>query len=388
MRNDNGHDSSTRSIPWLHLFLGFASGLVFAALFFVLGRLSASRDEVQSSPSAEASEPRAVIARGDLAQDETSTIALYQTVRPSVVNITTVSRRRDLFTREVQEEREGSGSGFIWNREGHIVTNAHVLSGGNSVVVTLADGSSWKGTVVGAHPDKDLAVVRISAPKEQLKPILVGTSEGLQVGQKTFAIGNPFGLEQTLTSGLISALNREIQSVTRRPIAGVIQTDAAINPGNSGGPLLDSAGRLIGVNTAIYSPSGASAGIGFAIPVDEVNRLVPQLIQHGQVVRPILGVRLANDTQASQWGIEGLVVLAVEPNGPAATAGIQGARADDEGRILLGDVLIAVNGKPLRKRRDLDLFMDQQNVGNRVTVTVRRQSDELEVEVKLGGMSP
>ena len=245
-------------------------------------------------------EPRAITPRGDLAEDEKTTIQIYEQASKSVVFITRLRLQRDYLSLNVQQVPEGTGSGFVWDKAGHIVTNYPVIQGADSAQVTLADHSSWKARTVGAYPDKDLAVLRIDAPADKLFPIAVGTSQDLKVGQKVFAIGNPFGLDQTLTTGVISALNREIESVTHRPIQGMIQTDAAINPGNSGGPLLDSAGRLIGVNTAISSPSGASAGIGFAIPVDEVNRVVPQLIAHGKVTRPGLGVQVASDQQAKR----------------------------------------------------------------------------------------
>jgi S1-C subfamily serine protease len=226
--------------------------------------------------------PRAVTARGDLAADEQSTIELFRSVSPSVVHVTNMTAQRDWFSRDVYTVPRGSGTGFIWDEAGFIVTNFHVIDGASVVRVILADGSRYDSSQVWGYPDQDLAVIHIDAPRAKLRPIALGTSHDLQVGQRTLAIGNPFGLDHSLTAGVVSALNREIESANGRPLRGVIQTSAAINPGNSGGPLLDSAGRLIGVNTAIVSPSGASAGIGFAIPVDEVNRLVPQLIAHGK----------------------------------------------------------------------------------------------------------
>jgi S1-C subfamily serine protease len=229
---------------------------------------------------------RLVTARGDLAEDEKNTIDLFESASGSVVYITGIELRRSFFSLNIYEIPQGTGSGFMWDKDGRIVTNYHVIEDASRVEVTLADHSSWKAIVVGVSPDKDIAVLQISAPVDKLRPILIGESKNLRVGQKVFAIGNPFGLDQTMTTGIVSALGREIQSVTGRTIQDVIQTDAAINPGNSGGPLLDSAGRLIGVNTAIYSPTGASAGIGFAVPVDIVNRVVPEIIKFGKVMRP------------------------------------------------------------------------------------------------------
>jgi S1-C subfamily serine protease len=226
--------------------------------------------------------PRPVTPRGALAADEVAHIELFKRTGPSVVHITTLATQRDMFSMNVQQVPRGTGTGFVWDDAGHIVTNFHVIQGGTGVRVTLADQSSQDAQLVGAFPDRDLAVLKITPAKDKLPPLAIGSSRDLQVGQRVYAIGNPFGLDQTLTTGIVSALNREIESFNQRTIRGVIQTDAAINPGNSGGPLLDSAGRLIGVNTQIASPSGASAGIGFAIPVDEVNRIVPRLIRDGR----------------------------------------------------------------------------------------------------------
>ncbi|HWN66203.1 MAG TPA: trypsin-like peptidase domain-containing protein, partial [Haliangium sp.] len=246
------------------------------------------------------SEPRAITARGDLAADEAANIELFRSVAPSVVHITNLKAGRDRMNLNVFEIPQGSGSGFLWDEQGHVVTNYHVIDKADRVAVTLYDNTVWPGTIVGAAKDKDLAVVKITAPLEKLRPISVGSSRELQVGQKVFAIGNPFGLDHTLTTGIISGLNREIRSISQRTIYDVIQTDAAINQGNSGGPLLDSAGRLIGINTAIYSPSGAFAGIGFAVPVDTVNRIVPQLVSSGRVVKPGLGISTLRPEIAAQ----------------------------------------------------------------------------------------
>jgi S1-C subfamily serine protease len=331
--------------------------------------------------------PRAVAARGDLAADEKATVELFKAASPAVVYITNIARRRDFFSLDVFEIPQGTGSGFIWDRQGYVVTNFHVLQGGNSFEVTLADHSTWDGRPVGVEPDKDLAVLKIEAPADRLRSIAVGTSHDLQVGQKVFAIGNPFGLDQTLTTGVISALGRQIRSVTGRAIKGVIQTDAAINPGNSGGPLLDSAGRLIGVNTAIYSQTGSYAGIGFAVPVDTVNGIVPQLIAHGRVVRPGLGIVPANDALAERLGVEGVLVVEVSEDGGAAAAGIRATRRDAFGRLVLGDVIVSIDGQPVRSNDDLVGLLEQRKVGDRVKVELLRGRERLEVGVVLKALS-
>ncbi len=325
--------------------------------------------------------------RGDLAEDEKSMIALFRQASPSVVHITTLAVRQDAFSFDVLQIPQGTGSGFVWDADGHIVTNFHVIQDADAATVTMADHSNWKAHPVGAYPDKDLAVLRVDAPRAALHPIPIGTSHDLQVGQKVFAIGNPFGLDQSLTTGIISALGREIQSVTRRPIRDMIQTDAAINPGNSGGPLLDSAGRLIGVNTAIYSPSGVSAGIGFAIPVDEVNRLVPQLIRHGRVIRPGLGVQVAPDRLAAELGLSGVLILGVVPDGPAAKAGLRATRRMQGGRIELGDVIVAIDGQGVRSVEELLTALDRYQVGARVKVTLLRDGGQVVIEVVLESVS-
>jgi S1-C subfamily serine protease len=328
--------------------------------------------------------PRPVTARGELAPDEQATIAIYKQSRPSVVHITTLKVQRDSLNLNAQQVPEGTGSGFVWDEGGHIVTNYHVIQNADAAQVTLADRSSYRANLVGAYPDKDLAVLRINAPKDKLHPLLIGRSDNLQVGQKTFAIGNPFGLDQTLTTGIVSAVGREIESVTRRPIKNVIQTDAAINPGNSGGPLLDSAGLLIGVNTAIFSPSGSSAGIGFAIPVDEVNRVVPELIAHGKVTQPGMGVQLVPDQIAQQNHIEGAVIMSVQPDSAASQAGLRGLRQDDQGRTRLGDVIVSIDGKPVKKVNDVYTILSEHKVGDVVTVGVQRNGQTEEVKVTLG----
>ena len=326
--------------------------------------------------------PRAITARGDLAADERATIELFRSVSPSVVYITTLMTR-DIFSLNLSELPQGAGSGFIWDPDGHIITNFHVLQGASAARVTLADHSVWDAQLVGVAPDQDLAVLYIPAPKSSLQPIAVGTSTDLLVGQKVFAIGNPFGLDQTLTTGVISALGREITAVTGRTISGVVQTDAAVNPGNSGGPLLDSAGRLIGVNTAIYSPSGVSAGIGFAVPVDTVNRVVPQLIRHGRVIRPGLGVRIADDTTARRLGLKGALIIQVDKGSAADTAGLRGTRRDANGRLLLGDVIVGIAADPVESSGDLMNALDKRAVGETVMVAILRDGERRTMQVTL-----
>ncbi len=331
--------------------------------------------------------PRSVAPRGELLPEERATIALFRQASPSVVNITAIGVERDFFTLNLYQIPQGTGSGFVWDGTGNIITNFHVIQNADVAQVTLADQSNYRARVVGVAPDKDIAVLRIDAPANRLHPIPIGTSKDLQVGQKVFAIGNPFGLDQTLTTGVISALNREIESVTRRPIQGVIQSDAAINPGNSGGPLLDSAGRLIGVNTAIYSPSGASAGIGFAIPVDTVNRIVPELIRSGKITRPGLGVQIADEQIAERLGVAGVLVVDVVRGGAAAKAGIRPTRRDAEGRLRLGDIIVAVDGKKVATPNDLYLLLEKYKVGDVVTVTLLRDGRTVQTRVTLEGVS-
>jgi S1-C subfamily serine protease len=318
-----------------------------------------------------------------LNEDERSTIELFRAASPSVVFITSIAIRRDVWTLNPVEIPAGSGSGFVWDTKGHIVTNFHVIQNANAAEVTLADHTTWKATLIGAAPEKDLAVLHIDAPASGLHPIPVGTSSDLQVGQTVLAIGNPFGLDQSLTTGIISALGREIESRTQVPIRDVIQTDAAINPGNSGGPLLDSSGSLIGVNTAIASPSGASAGVGFAIPVDTVHWVVPDLIQNGKLVRPALGVQIASNPVAESLGVEGVLVLEVVAGSGAEAAGIRPTRRAASGRVVLGDVIVAVDGEAVENGSDLALTLEKKRVGDKVKVTVMRDQKRVDLEIKL-----
>lgn len=327
-------------------------------------------------------EPRAITARGDLAADEKNTIDIFRNTENSVVYITSIAVRRNLFSLNAFEIPQGVGSGFVWDRYGRIVTNYHVISDASRIEVTMADHSRWKGVLIGVAPDKDLAVLQIDAPSHLLKPIPVGEAENLLVGQKVYAIGNPFGLDHTMTSGIISALGREIQAITGRVIKGMIQTDAAINPGNSGGPLLDSAGRLIGVNTAIHSPSGAYAGVGFAVPVEEVNRVVPQLIKNGRLIKAGIGASLADDRLVKRLGLTGILILSVEAGGPADKAGLR-PTTQYRGQIVLGDIITALNGNPVNSYNDLRDELDQYRVGESITLTVQRDGREVKLPISL-----
>ncbi len=324
------------------------------------------------TPARAEATPRAISPRGPLGADELNNIAVFKAASPSVVNITALGLERDFFSLNVQQVPQGTGTGFVWDAQGHIVTNYHVIQGASGARVTLADQSSFKAELVGAFPDRDLAVLKIDAPPAKFRPLPLGTSRDLQVGQKVYAIGNPFGLDQTLTTGLVSALNREIESVTHRTIRGAIQTDAAINPGNSGGPLLDSAGRLIGVNTAIYSPSGASAGIGFAIPVDEVNRIVPRLIRDGRMVRPSLGLSSATTELNRTLGLpKGVAIVRLQRGGPAARAGLKAFVRGDTG-IVAGDVITAINGEAIDTLDDMLTVLERLNPGDNCMLTLWR----------------
>ena len=362
-----------RPLPWITSFVAALGAAVLGAL----PAPAAARSDVPLA--------RAVAPRGPLSADELNHIDVFRRISPSVVHITTLATQRDLFSLNVQQVPSGTGTGFVWDNAGHIVTNFHVIQGGSAARVTLSDQSTHEARLVGVFPDRDLAVLKIDAPAAKLPPIPLGTSRDLQVGQRVYAIGNPFGLDQTLTTGIVSALGREIDSFNGRTIRGVVQTDAAINPGNSGGPLLDSAGRLIGVNTQIASPSGASAGIGFAIPADEVNRIVPRLIASGRITRPAIGVTAAPAGFGRSLRLpDGVPLVAAVPNGPAARAGLLPFRRAPDGGVLMGDVITAVNGEPVASLDDVLTVLEQRQPGDTVTLTVWRNGRVRKVAVVLG----
>jgi S1-C subfamily serine protease len=341
--------------------------------------------------------PRPITPRGELTPLEKTNVEIYERNRVSVVHITTQVQQSSFFGKGVVPA--GTGSGFVWDDEGHIVTNFHVIQDANAARVNITDKdgnkTSYRAWFVGGRPEKDLAVLWVDAPKSLLRKVEVGSSSDLKVGQVVYAIGNPYGLDQSMSWGIVSALGREIDSVIQgRRIKNVIQTDAAINPGNSGGPLLDSAGRLIGVNTAIYSKSGASAGIGFAIPVDTVNEVVPELIRQGKDSKPTaperkktkpgLGIQVASDDLAQENGVkEGVVIARVLPGTPAARAGLVAARLDEKGNVVLGDIIVGIDETPIRTTKDLFQALNRHRVGETVTVKILRGDEEISKKITL-----
>jgi S1-C subfamily serine protease len=338
--------------------------------------------------------PRAAADSPRLRDDERQTISLFEDAAPSVAFITTQVREVDYWTRNVFEVPSGTGSGFVWDDRGHVVTNFHVVQdairSGGSAKVTLGD-DAYEASVVGFARDQDLAVLLIDAPRETLVPLRLGTSADLRVGQQVYAIGNPFGLDYTLTTGIVSALGRTIQAVSGTTIFDVIQTDAAINPGNSGGPLLDSGGRLIGVNTAIYSPSGASAGIVFAVPVDTVSRIVPELIESGQVTRPVLGVHLdqrLSESVTRRLGVKGVLIREVVRGGGAAEAGLEGTAMTRRGRVIPGHIITKIDGNAVTSVGDLLGRLGSYRPGATVRLTVWRDGETKEVDVRLQAPAP
>ncbi|MDR7038782.1 2-alkenal reductase [Methylobacterium sp. BE186] len=353
--------------------IALAAVIVLLALFVAQPYLTAFLFSAET--------PRAVTARGDLAPAEATTVALFERASPSVVHVfaQAAAQGRALMSLDDPDEQEQgqggtqTGTGFVWDAAGHVVTNNHVVQAatqaGGSVSVRLSSGEVVPARIVGTAPSYDLAVLQLGRVAKTPPPLAVGTSADLKVGQAAYAIGNPFGLDHTLTTGVISALQRRLPTGEGRELSGVIQTDAAINPGNSGGPLLDSAGRLIGVNTAIFSPSGASAGIGFAVPVDVVNRVVPDLIRNGRVRNPGIGIIAGQEATASRLGIDGVVVLRVLRGSPAASAGLRGVDLQT-GEI--GDVIVGVGEKPVHRLADLTAAIEAAGLGQTVDLTVER----------------
>jgi len=367
--------------------------LIVALLIVIAALLYRYAIPIQSDLLNPNAERRPVTPRGELSDVEQTQIDIFNGASPSVVHITTAAYGL-LSNFEVGEVPRGTGTGILWSEDGYIVTNNHVLQESERRYVTLADNSTHEARVVGVEPNYDVAVLKIDVGHRKLPTIPIGTSSDLQVGQNVYAIGSPFGLDQTLTTGVISGLGRELPSETGR-IRDVIQTDAAINPGNSGGPLLDSAGRLIGMNTAIFSRSGTSSGVGFAVPVDSINRVVPDLIKYGSNQRPILGVSIFSDSYFRRFvrlgalpaDAEGVLIASVVDGTGAAAAGLRGT-VIEPGNVEMGDLITAVDGRSITDSSSLFDALDRYEPGETVTVTVMRDGNELEVPVTLQGDVP
>lgn len=319
-----------------------------------------------------------------LLPDEQNTIEVFNAASPVVVNVSSLRYARDFFSFDVSEVPAGTGTGFFWDKIGHIVTNFHVIEDANRLLISFKDGSTSEARVVGVEPNKDVAVLRVDKPRQlAFEPLQLANSTTLMVGQKAIAIGSPFGLDQTLTRGVVSALGRQVKGAGGVTIRDMVQTDAAINPGNSGGPLLDSRGFLIGMNTMIYSQTGTSAGVGFAVPANTVQRVVAQIIKYGRTRQPGIGIQAFPDHVTMRLGIKGVALMQVQPNGPAARAGLQGARRVRGGRLILGDVLVAVDKKPIKSFDDLYTAFDAHQVGDEILLTYLRQERTHEVRLKL-----
>ncbi len=332
------------------------------------------------------SAPKPITPRGALMEIERSNIEIFENTKASVVYISTKKRVVDYWRKKVWDVPKGTGSGFVWDKFGHIVTNYHVIEGASEAVVTLSNGLGYKARLVGADAGHDLAVLKITPVPGVMKPVIIGDSDNLKVGQIVYAIGNPFGLDWTMTMGIISALERVIDEENGARIEGAIQTDAAINPGNSGGPLLDSAARVIGVNTAIYSPSGASAGIGFAIPVNLVNKVVSSLIAHGRYLKPDLGILSddkINDELHKRFRLKGVAVLKVMPNSAAYRAGLRPTLIYPDGRVVFGDIIQDVDGKPVNSYGELKDALERKVGGGKVVLGVLREGRYIKIPINL-----
>jgi S1-C subfamily serine protease len=320
-----------------------------------------------------------------LLEVETKTIEIYRRAVPSTVNVSNIKLARTFDYGEV-EVPQGAGSGYVWDQNGHIITNYHVVQGGSIFVVTFHnDTKQYKAKLVGASPEKDIAVLKLEDKPEKLTPVTLGSSKDLQVGQSSFAIGSPFGLDYTLTTGVISALGRKIEGVAGVKINDMIQTDAAINMGNSGGPLLDSSADLIGMNTVIFSTSGSSAGLGFAVPVDTIKNVVPQIIKHGKYIRPGLGIGIVPDTMKKRLAqkTKGLIISYIDMKGSAAQAGLKGMTQDQFGRIYLGDIITKVDGKEVDSLDDIYQILELKKIGDTVDVQYTREGKILTTKVTL-----
>jgi S1-C subfamily serine protease len=367
---ENMSEMSNTQQRYIHLFFWIIIGM--GLLLFLTPRLENLLVQMTAKP-------KVVTARGDLSAAEKSNIELFRQTSPSVVHITTLSEMVNLWTRDITRIPRGTGSGFIWDNHGHIITNYHVLQGASEIRIRLSDQRTFNAVLIGASPNHDIAVLRMPMVSNMPSALPIGTSHDLQVGQMMYAIGNPFGLDQTLTTGIVSALNRSLYNDNGSQIKGLIQTDAAINPGNSGGPLLDSAGRLVGINTAIYSPSGAYAGIGLAVPVDTVNRIVPQLIAHGKYERPKLGITIDNELNkliTDRYGIKGVAVIEVHQGSPAETAGLKGIKMMDNIHLIAGDIILGIDGHEIDDISTLLHTLDNYNIGDSIKLRYLREKKE------------
>jgi S1-C subfamily serine protease len=373
-----GFVSTTRTLAAVTLLAVTASGCTIE-----LTPATAALEPVEARPVSLLQPGPAPQPYADLRPDEQAIVDLFENTSPSVVYISTVTRRRDFFGRGVENVPLGTGTGFVWDTDGHVVTNFHVVQGSTSIRVVMHDQTSYMADYVAGSAWHDLAVLRIDAPADSLRRVRLGDSDRVRVGQSVYAIGNPFGLSATLTTGIISALNRRIEGLTGDIIEDVIQIDAAINRGNSGGPLLDSRGRLIGINSQIASPSGTSAGVGFAIPVNTVIRVVPQLIGNGEYTPARLGIttnQRLNRIVTARLGVNGVLVAEVDPRSPAARAGLRGTEPNAN---QLGDIIVHIDGEPVQSLRDLRLVLDRYEPGNEVEVTISRDGEMLDIVVPL-----
>jgi S1-C subfamily serine protease len=364
------------------LLIALISGLFAATAVALFDRVS---NRIQPAGSAFTENAPAAISDPAMATDEQNNIEIYRALSPGVVNIHSKSYARDFFG--FVEPQEGSGSGSILDQSGNILTNNHVVERAEELSVSFGGQKTYQATVVGRDPDTDLAVIRlVEKPREPLTVVPLGDSDKLVVGQKVLAIGNPFGLDRTLTTGVISGLQRPIRARNDRQIEGAIQTDASINPGNSGGPLLDSHGRMIGINSQILSPSGASAGVGFAVPVNIAKRIVPQLINSGRVIRPKLGITQRNVEMFKNQDLpvsDGVVIWQVATNGAAGRAGLRGLTQTEDGEIVIGDIIVGIDGEKVANSDDLYRLLDKHKVGDTVRVDIVRNSRRVAVPVLL-----
>jgi S1-C subfamily serine protease len=378
MEKETMYKLSARQI----LVIALLSALFAAGTVACLDRF---RNHVQPNSSANTETTPTGIADPATVTDEQNNIEVYKAIAPGVAYIKTASYTRDFFGQE--EEGEGGGSGSVIDEQGHILTNYHVVERAQKLSVNFGGDKTYPAKIVGGDPDTDLAVIKVEAPREELTIVPLGDSDRLVVGQKVLAIGNPFGLDRTLTTGVISGLQRPIRARNGRPIDSAIQTDASINPGNSGGPLLDSRGRMIGINSQILSPSGASAGVGFAVPVNIAKRIVPELIRNGVVRRPKLGIGTRDVKEISDQVrlpvSEGIIIMSVQPGSAAAAAGLRGISQTEDGDVALGDIITSIDGEKTTGRDDLFRILDKHQIGDVIRVEVVRDSGRTTVPVRL-----